>query len=204
MVETKGILLKNTVIVEGFEMVGKSTLIENLLVRDNGFVNYHATHDLTDRTIGRNNSWTIGYGVLDFLSQYNREPYKRFDLKVAIDRGVFSSYVYQKLYGPVSDLNYKIVDWYKRNNFFHEDVTHLYVKPADETVSRMLWDKSRERPENPNFLSNKYDKFSSFEEYWEMFKKADELFKEAYRAMNVKPYEVQVELNGTYSFWEDK
>lgn len=200
MAETKGILLKNTVIVEGFEMVGKSTMIENLLVRDNGFVNYHATHDLTDRTVGRNNSWTIGYGVLDFLSQYDKEPYKRFDLRVAIDRGVFSSYVYQKLYGPVSDLNYKIVDWYKRNNFFHEGVTHLYVKPADETVSRMLWDKSRERPENPNFLSNKYDKFSSFEEYWEMFKKADELFEEAYQLMKVEPYVVHVERDGSYSF----
>lgn len=199
------ILLKDIVIVEGFEMVGKSTVIENLFVEE-GYTNYHATHDLTDATVGRNNSWTIGYGVLDFLKQYNQNFLTHFPAKVAIDRGVFSSYVYQKLYGPEGDLDSKVLEHYTNDKFFHNEVTHCYVRPANESVSRMLWENSKKRPKNPNALSNSYDQFSTFEDYWKMYKRAEDLFFESYKIMKINPYIIQVELNGTYSIltqsWE--
>lgn len=184
------IKLKNIVVVEGFEMVGKTTFINNELSH---FVNYHATHDLTDKTIGRDNSWTIGYGVFDLLSQIEtqaNDPTKSIiypHLAVVIDRGVFSSYVYQKLYGS-GELSSEVIEYYKNNKFFHDEVSHLYVVPKNATVARQIYEKSASRPENPNALSNKYDQFDSFESYWSAFLKADKLFEEAYQIMNVSPH----------------
>lgn len=193
-----GMILKDIIIVEGFEMVGKSTAIKNLFVKE-GYTSYHATHDLTDITVGRNNSWTIGYGVLDFLKQYNQNFLVHFPAKVVIDRGIFSSYVYQKLYGPEGDLDFKILDYYANDEFFHNEITHCYVRPANKAVARMLWENSKNRPKNPNILSNKYDQFKTFEDYWEMYKKAEDLFFESYKIMKIKPYTIQVEFNGTYT-----
>ena len=168
----------NIYVVEGFELSGKSTFIDKIMKE---FKHYHATHDLTDETIGRKDSWTIGYGVIDFLSQTASK-----DDLIAIDRGVFSSYVYEHLYNQGNrDTINKVVDWYSRNEFFKNTVGHVRVSHYNKSTARRIFELSKSREVNPNTLSSTYDKFSSFEEYWDRYQEAESLFDEVYKKIGV-------------------
>lgn len=164
--------------IEGFDMVGKTTFL-NRYLSDHQI--YHCNHDLTDDTIGRENSWTIGYGVIDFLEQVDTKP-----CHLVIDRGVFSSYVYSRIYQN-RQLDKKVLDWYKNNNFFKSSVGHIYLKHHDSSTAEKIFDFAQNREKNPNKLSDKYDQFKSFNDYWIFYSNADLLFKEAYNYIGVRP-----------------
>lgn len=177
------------IIVEGFEMVGKTSYAKTLAERTNNFI-YHADHDLTDKTVGRNNSWTIGYGIFDLLSHIPTEE------TIIIDRHVASSYVYQKLYGPEGELYSEVIDYYKNNKFFHDSVTHIHVQHESKEEALKIFEKSKTRDKNSNELSNKYDQFDNFEEYWSRYSKAQEYFLEAYLKLGVAPRVVNTYYGG--------
>lgn len=180
---------KDIYVVEGFDRVGKTSFMKKELP---DFYIYHATHDLTDQTVGRNNSWVIGYGVMDFLQQVHELQ------EIVIDRGVFSSYVYQRLYGPKGVLDPRVLDYYKNNKFFHEDVGHIYVRHHDVDSAREIYIKSQSREKNPNQLSNKYDQFNTFDDYWKLYSMADALFSEVYSYIGIKPRIFETIPDGTY------
>lgn len=173
-------------VVEGFDMVGKSFFM-NYVMSD--YKVYHATHDLTDETVGRHNSWTIGYGVMDFLSQVGTD-----NLKVVIDRGVSSSFVYKRLYGMDAEVCFpgeltidRVVDWYSKNEFFKSGVNHIHVCHLRKASARQIFEKSKTREVNPNALSAQMDRFSDFDEYWKTYLKAEELFTEVYDKLDIEP-----------------
>jgi len=171
---------RNIVIVEGFEITGKTTTMKKMLIPD-GYSYYHPNHNLTDVTIGRDNSWTIGYGIFDLLSQIDLS-----NTKILIDRGVASSYVYGILNG--NPLDKRVIEWYKNNDFFHRGVSHVIVKHTDMTSARKIYDRClSERPENPNELSAKFDRFENFDEYYRKYSYASTLFDEAYEKLNIVP-----------------
>lgn len=170
--------LGKLVLVEGFDMVGKSTLIKELYPNHS---KYHATHDLTDETVGRDNSWTIGYGVVDMLSQM----YSNGIPNLVIDRGVISSYVYTKLSGKEFDS--KIMEYYKNNKFFKENIRHILVVHQDKVSAKLIYDRSQSRTLNPNKISAELDKFDTFGEYWKQYEKAMNLFIEAYSILGISP-----------------
>lgn len=169
------------IIVEGFEMVGKTTyaqkVVRGLTPRA---VLYHADHDLTDKTIGRDNSWTIGYGIFDLLSHADLEE------TVVIDRHVASSYAYQKLYGG-TPLSEEVIEYYKNNEFFHNSISHIHIQHLDRDNAFAIYQKSQSREKNCNELSNKYDQFESFDQYWERYLRAQEYFLEAYLKLKIVP-----------------
>lgn len=173
---------KKVFIVEGFDMVGKTTAIKNFLP---DYDTYFANHDLTDKVVGRDKSWVIGYGVLDLLSQIHSR-----DIKLVINRGVASSYVYSILYDDQSSLDERVLQWYRHNDFFVNQVGHIYVSHFNEVSARQIYENSLHRETNPNELSAKYDRFNSFEEYWELYQEADRLFNQTYRKLGINPLRI--------------
>ena len=128
---------------------------------------------------------------MDFLSQVGVEG-----LKVVIDRGVSSSFVYKHLYGmnevsieePTVD---KVVDWYSKNEFFKSTVNHIHVCHLRKASARQIFEKSKTREINPNALSAQMDRFNDFDEYWETYLKAEELFDEVYDKLGIEPIYVK-------------
>lgn len=174
--------LAPVVLVEGFDIVGKTSFINKQLVNELGYTTYHTTHDTIDKVVGSDHRWVTGYGIIDMISQI----YNTHKLNLAIDRGVFSSYVYNKLYG--NDLSSDVINYYINNEFFHScNISHIYVQPNDKSTSEYLFNLSKSRPENDNEISRKYDQFSTFDDYWSMYLKAESLFIDAYQIIGVKP-----------------
>lgn len=165
-------------LVEGFDMVGKTTFMKTLFPE---YKIYHCRHDLSDATIGRNNSWALGYGIIDYLDQTDG-----WDSKTIIDRGVMSSYVYEDIYNFRS-LDSKIIEWYKNCESFISKVDHVYICHKSKETARIIYKKSQSREVNPNTISALYDKFNSFEDYWKTYCKADELYREVYDLLGIKP-----------------
>lgn len=161
-------------------MVGKTTFIQNCLT---DHVIYHATHDLTDQTIGRKSSWSLGFAILDFLSQSVSQG---SEIKVAIDRGIFSSMVYSEIYdkSPVPEV---VVNWYRNNQFFKNNVEVIHVTHDCKESAKEIYQRSLFRVKNSNSISDKYDKFSSFEEYWSAYLRFEEKFLESYRKVGKIP-----------------
>ena len=174
---------KNLYVVEGMDMVGKSTFMKTCMPNHRI---YHARHDLTDSTVGRNNSWTIGYGIIDFAEQMHFDDQLIYGNKYVIDRGVFSSYVYSRLYSQ-KEIDPKIVEWYRNNEFFKNKVGHVYIKHRNPDTAKIIFDASQSREKNPNVISNKYDQFNSFDDYWIFYYTADQLFREVYSLIGIKP-----------------
>lgn len=165
-------------LIEGFDMVGKTTFMK-ILLPDHKI--YHCRHDLSDSTIGRNNSWALGYGIIDFLDQTDG-----YDSKVIIDRGVMSSYVYEDIYNFRS-LNPKIMEWYRNCESFINKIDHIYIRHQSRDTAQTIYESSQSREINPNILSALYDRFDSFDDYWETYLRADQLYKEAYSIIGIKP-----------------
>ena len=167
----------NYYIVEGFDMVGKTRfLAENL----SDYKVYYCNHGLSDETVGRHNSWVIGYGVLDFLSQICPED------RIVINRGVASSYVYKRLYDG-HYLDQRILDYYKNNEFFCRKVGHLWIRHHSADTAEQIYGFSQSREKNPNELSAQFDRFNSFSDYWVYYKRAEALFLEVYDKLGIKP-----------------
>ena len=164
-------------IVDGFDIVGKSTLMKELLP---DYKLWYPTHDLSDKILGRHESWVLGYAVLDYLSQVTPSD------KIVINRGVFSSYVYMRLYTN-KIFPEDIINWYKSNQFFLENIGHIYVKHEDVDSAKLLYESSKSREKSSNPVSDKYDSFRTFSDYWVLYNKADLLFREIYQKLGVTP-----------------
>lgn len=185
--------MKNDIrIVEGFEKVGKTSFARHVCEEIGGRI-WHPTHDLIDQTIGRQDSWTLGYAVLDYIIQIPQE------YPVIIDRHVVSSYVYTYYYNK-KILDPKIADFYKNNAFYKECVTHYHVQHRDKSTAEEIFNSSKSREANPNRLSAQYDKFSTFEDYWNQYKLFQELFLETYQRLEIYPTIVETYYGG----WEVK
>lgn len=179
-------------IIEGFEMVGKSTFalkcIENPLI-------YHPDHVLTDATIGRSQSWVIGQSIIDFLSCGLLDSLESTGTNVVIDRGICSSFVYGILHSHEL-IDSKVIDWYKNNKFFKDKVSILYFHHECKESARKLFEESKKRKKNPNKLSAAYDEFSDFENYWRMYCRADALFRESFEILGVRPQFIRTNYGG--------
>lgn len=182
------------VVVEGFDMVGKTFFMKEHLSQ---YKIFHADHELTDATVGRNNSWTIGYGIFDLMSQTGlnvSDP-------IVIDRCVASSFVYSKLFpdGGVSKESMdQIVDWYSKCKVFKEDVVHVHVCHYNRCTARKIYEASQHREKNPNPLSAELDKYSSFDEYWSAYKLAECWFESVYSQLGIEPVKAKVYPGGYF------
>lgn len=173
----------NIILLEGFDMVGKSTYAKQHF--PSYFNIYECDHDVTDKVIGRSNSWSIGYGVVDFLQKALTNSMTN-NLNVIINRGVFSSYVYKRLYeGTLLDSS--IINWYKNNSFFRNNIKHIYVRHKDINTAQSIYEASQLRKVPNNPITKSLDNFNSFRDYWALYTIADSLFTEIYDYIGVTP-----------------
>ena len=176
---------KDIYIIEGFDMVGKSTFIEKYMDK---FNLYYPTHDLTDKTIGRNNSWVIGYSVIDYLKQLSERP------RTVISRGVMSGQVYSRIYGN-KFLDNCIIDYFKNDEFFCKEIGHIYLRHRDVESAKKMFEASKSREKNSNEVSAKLDNFRTFDYYWTYYTNADLIFNDMYSKFGIEPriFEVDFE-----------
>lgn len=173
--------MSNIVIVDGFEIVGKTSYIKCAYPT---YQYYHPTHSLTDKTIGRHNSWAIGYGLMDMVCQFNNDC----DFKLVIDRGVASSYVYPFLYNQESTLPTEVLKWYRDNLLLKKRVNFVYLCHKTKDSAKFIYeDALSHRMTDTNSLSQKYDTFENFEDYWKTYLRADEMFRSVYNYMEIEP-----------------
>lgn len=173
--------LSNICIVEGFDIVGKSTFINYQLPE---YELYYYNHDISDETIGRSNACILGMNVIDFLSQVKPKE------KIIINRGIFSSIVYEKLYNNniLPDI---VIDYYKNSEYFHNNIDIIYLMHDSRASAEILYQNSLHRPLNPNELNQEYDRFESFNDYWSIYMRAHNLFMNAFEDLKIKPYIVR-------------
>lgn len=172
---------KSITIIEGFDMVGKDTFIRETNHKSKI---YHPSHDLTDATIGRDQSWVLGHSIVEFLEQtkgiLNEEE------SLVINRCIASSIVYTRIYNN-HNLPKEVVDWYKNNQFFKNEIRHIYIKHKNEKTAKMIYQLSQTRKVPDNLVSAKLDKFNSFDDYWRMYSFANLKFLEAFNELGIVP-----------------
>lgn len=182
---------KRLCIIDGFDMVGKTTFIKNFMY---DFKYYHPNHDITDLVVGRDNSWTIGYGIIDFFSQVGID-----NIKAVIDRGPASGYVYKMIYSTtvrITDPIFDVMSMYRDMEFFATGITHIHVCHSSKESAREIYELSQSREVNPNAISAKLDQFSNFEDYWSTYCKAQKLYHRAYDILDISPIIVKTFVGG--------
>lgn len=185
--------LKDVAIIEGFDMVGKTTAVRYLFPNA---LPYFANHTLTDETIGRDDSWVLGYSLLSLLQRY-----RLVASPLVINRGPASGVVYSLLYRGKNPHLDKVVDYYSKWNYFTHKISHLHVRHHDKESAKILFEKSQSRTV-VNDLDKVFDSFSSFEDYWEMYLLAEKYYKETYQRLNITPTIIESIANGGYIITE--
>ena len=179
--------MKNICIVEGFDMVGKDTFIKTAF---SDYKVWNPDFKPIDDALGRDKAWTIGLGVVDFLSK----TYNGTD-KIAINRGAASSYAYSVCRDDQDTIDNRVVEWYKNNEFYHNQVDHLLLRFSDIEVAKELYYESKLRRDVFNEVSAKLDKFDTFNEYWSEYIRHLEKFDEYYDKVGTQYIPVVVSRN---------
>lgn len=172
------------IIIEGYEMVGKSTFIESLpVVFGSDYTNNHVkiyrpSYESIkyDEVIGKGNRVVLGMSVLDYF--YSNSDYMD---TLIMDRGIVSSIVYRDMYNQDSGLTDDVVDNYI--DFISKvSPVIVYINHLNDATAKYKYDKSVEERE----VIDQYDKFNTFEEYYESYKSFDNKFKEVISRLSNK------------------
>lgn len=160
------------VCVDGFDMVGKSKVIENLRLEGNKVltVDYEKLYQSVDKV---SESYLVGLSWMDFYSKL--ESKDRKSIKLVLDRSIPSSYAYSKFY------NLKRVSLGSYVNLVNslnpDDIRFIYVKHSSKDSARVSYDHAQKDTNHQDPL----DKFGSFEKYWDTYLKMDKLYSEYYK-----------------------
>lgn len=164
------------VIFEGFEMTGKSTIM-NMLCKDNdNFIAFHNNYDkLTPEILPYQYRYVLGLHQIVDTKLYNSVTNSKFI--PVLDRSIASSYVYNKLYNQgLSDSDMQeVVDLF-RDVTKGMNVHFIHLSHESEFYASVLYGKSLK----DNNHKDEYDRFSSFDEYWRRYLVAEELFNKFY------------------------
>lgn len=166
------------IIVEGFDCVGKDTYVAKTF-RD--MLVYRPDYNLFDSFFTRNDAWVIGYSIFDYLSQTNTSSDS-----IVLNRGIASSLVYAKLYNIDSQILketnlLELLKWWKSNRVF-KDSTIIHIYHSSKESAEILYNSMVS-----SRVMEDLDKFESFDDYWRMYLKAEELYKDAYHLLGVTP-----------------
>jgi hypothetical protein len=155
----------DSVIIEGFDFVGKSAVIKEL---HNGR-SYHPDYTLFDKYLSRNAAFMFSYGQVDLL--YNL-PNNELPKEIIWDRAVISSYVYSRIYKdkviPVIDEDL-VFHFFDRLSDISDNIEIDYVYHKDKDSAKRIFESDKNH-------NDKLDSFKNFDEYWKTYLKADDLF----------------------------
>jgi hypothetical protein len=162
------------IVVEGFDLVGKDyTIAHNKELASHKF--YKPDYSIFDKMLSRNDAWVVGYAIIDYLSKTkdNKDP-------VCFNRFIATSLVYSEIYGgtlhSIKNLR-EIYSWYNQESLNKKgfDIEIFHIGHANMESARKLLIESERRE-----ITEDFDKFDSFESYWEMYTDAEKLFRKYY------------------------
>lgn len=162
-------------IIEGFDFVGKSAVIQNYC---KDFAYYHADYSVFDKYFNRDMAFMFGYGQFDLLSQVGKCI---ITMNIVMDRAVASSWVYSRLYNNQEELPDDLTEHYiSLIDNFDEQVEFVHVSHIDKDSAKRIYD-------NDTSHNDILDQFYDFEEYWAFYSEAEKLFDEFYIKFNIIP-----------------
>lgn len=155
------------IIFEGYEMMGKSHVINWYLHQSTDSVVFRPDYESIDydKLINRNDRYIIGLSVLDFYRSINPST------QLIFDRGILSSIVYNKFYGNTTKNMDSVVTEYLR---IVKDLngTIVLLDNRSKALAKMRYDLATERGEH----TDKYDQFLDFDDYWKKMNEFQDSF----------------------------
>lgn len=161
-------LKSKLVIVEGFDLTGKSYFIEKFS-KLYGYKLWEPKYstEINNRVIPYDDRYSLGVGLIDLVES------RIVDSRVIVNRGLISGVVYNNMYhqGISTMVNKEFYD-YATSKYSNPDLIHtIYITHTDERDAEVLYNNSKKRSGNES-----YDRFDSFEEYMEFFRMFDQEF----------------------------
>lgn len=149
-------------VVEGFDMVGKTTYIHDILMKqykEKGYqcMYYHPDYDFYNQVDpSRDSMYLVGYGIFDFIES-NLDTLKSLNLSIIIDRGVLSSIVYSD--NMSDEFKNVLLQSYNKLQSIKNYTTLHYVSTTKDNAEH-LYHKSQLRSDNE--LLDRYENFESY------------------------------------------
>lgn len=163
----------DVVIGEGYEMVGKSTILEDIRKNISG-ITYRPNYEIVefDDELGRSRRYMPGLCALDFFTQTKGEGNT-----LMLDRGICSWIVYGKHYhNQTPEVELKDVLNACSILFNNLRVLVIYKYHKSEEDARFIHTKSTESRE----VLDEYDEVD-FDSYWKKYLEFDQLFKDSFK-----------------------
>lgn len=165
----------NFIVFEGFEMTGKTHLLNQVKNAFDNAISYRPDWEgvFSDEVVSRGNRYIPGLVAADFFKKLDLT-----DKRLLIDRWVGVSYVYQKMYNQTqdcSDFSEVIKSAKEITSGMKMIFVHKYHSSKEE--ARRMYNISVA----DNDHSDVYDKFESFEDYWKKYLDFEELYEQFYR-----------------------
>ena len=173
----------DAVVLEGFEMVGKSYLLNVIKEKYEEFkqpvLAYRPDWEgsLNDKVISRGNRYIPGIVLFDVWKNLHsiNKP------KLLLDRWLASTYVYSIMYDQEQDCKY-ISDMIKgHESAVGDNMRLIFIYKCHKTRgdASKFYDMAIRDAEH----SDKYDKFEDFNDYYRNYEKADALYRNFFKSM---------------------
>lgn len=168
------------VIYEGFDMVGKTYLLNKLMNSNDDVVDVKYKPNwniMNDKVVSRGNRHIVGLAVIELFSDILNTSGR--NLRLIIDRGLPSSVVYKSLYNQKSD--YDEDELIKAFNLSVDGSKVLIIHKNHKSKEDAL--KFYENAVSDNDHNDDYDVFGSFDDYYEKYLLAEELYNKIYNKL---------------------
>ena len=189
----------HVIIVEGFDMTGKSVVLELV---SNGIEPYRPNYNIYDSWFESRES-SFMYGLVQSETfKYLKTVNEPLPSKYVYNRACGSWYVYSRLYDDQKEVPieycYNFID-----NLIDcdADITFIYVRHKSRESANRIFDY-----EASSYLgthTEKYDKFKGFIEYLDTYTKATKLYGEFFKDIENK-YSDKVRVIKAYTTSNDK
>lgn len=169
----------NIILLEGFNIVGKSEYIDKQLPHYYDLYN-NSYFCKTISDITKSPKWIADSEVIDVVEKLISGSNKSnlMNLNLIINQGIFSDYVNSRIFSN-KNLDTKILDLYKNNSFFKDYISHIYIRHHDINTAQFIYESAK--------LNELIPVFRTFEDYWKMYSYANLLFKEVYDYIGIQP-----------------
>lgn len=150
----------NILFIEGYDKVGKSSIINNILANYKNVEAYQPSWSKFESPLRfldkARDGYHIGISIVDFLSQLTHFPKNL----IVIDRSIFSSVVYNDMYGSSNDVQHDVLKLFlKQVNAMKSklNITYLIVEHKSRETARVFYNNTLGRMELVN-----YDEFFDY------------------------------------------
>lgn len=162
--------MSNLIIVEGFDMVGKTSYLES--IHSPG---YRPDYDMLDSFYERNLAGLFFFMQADLL--YKTDLVKS-DTKLTLDRSSVSGYVYSRIYpSDVSEFpSEMVIESIKRMCSVFDTVEIVHVIHSCRESAKQIYFQSHKDGSH----LDKLDQFDSFDAYFRCYQNAESYYREIY------------------------